>query len=475
MPEPRFPELGRRAGALGIRPNFAIVSAAVAAGTALCSPRAADAAGFAAARFGGEHGHVTTANPTSLYFNPAGMAFSEGINVYVDGTLALRRVTWEHPFPASGEAPEPMDAKGSNVGTATLFNVFGGPMLGATMKTGNFAFGASLSVPFGGRAHWDKEGAFANSLYPLAADGEQRWHGIDGALTFIYLTAGAAYRFGPLAIGATGNLILSSIQQLQAKNPTGQGIPDTMREGRADVDVSGTQGSFGLGAMFEAIPEQLWVGASYQAQPGLGPMKLQGTMKVTYGMGVTPYDINFHQSLPDIIRLGGKFRPSQTVELRLSGDMTRWSVMKTQCVAINTSECLVNPDGSDASEARGTLQNIRRNWKDTFGIRAGASVWLAPTVELFGGVGFETKASPDEYLDPGLSDGDNIAPALGARFEIIPRLFVAGSYTHIQYFNRDTIGISQTANAELPTKRADGGGKYTQWIGTFNANVQMQF
>jgi long-chain fatty acid transport protein len=476
MFEPLSRELAHSLRAESGRVKLAIRAGAIAASLVTGWSQTAHASGFAAARFGGEHGNVTTTNPTALYFNPAGIAFSEGINLYVDGTVALRSVTWDHPFPPTGEEPDPPDGQGANVGKATLFNVFGGPMLGATMKLGNLAFGASLSVPFGGRMHWDKETAFANGPYPLAADGEQRWHGIDGALTFIYLTAGAAYRIGPVAFGATGNLILSSVQQLQAKNVTGQGIPDTAREGRADLDVTGKQGSFGLGGMFEAIKDRLWIGASYQAQPGLGPMTLSGSMIVTYGSGVTPYPVEFHQALPDIVRLGGRFRPNDVIEIRFSGDRTRWSVMKTQCVAIESHECAVNADGSDASVPAGnTLQNIRRDWSDTYAVRAGVSYWIKPTIEIFGGVGFETGAAPDATLDPALPDADNIAPALGLRVEVIPRLFVAGSYTHIQYFNRDTIGKSETALPELPTKRADGGGKYTQWIGTFNANVQMQF
>jgi long-chain fatty acid transport protein len=472
MFELRSPEMACARRATSHRSITFLAGTAAASLLLVGSPRPAQASGFAAARFGGEHGNVTTTNPTALYFNPAGIAFSEGLNIYVDGTLALRSVTWDHPFPPQGEEPDPPDAQGANVGKATLFNVFGGPMLGATMKLGNLAFGASFSVPFGGRAHWDKENAFLNSPYPLAADGEQRWHVIDGALTFIYLTAGAAYKIGPVAIGATGNLVLSSVQQLLAKTTTGMGVPDTTREGRADLDVSGTQGSFALGGMVEAVKDKLWFGASYQAQPGLGPMVLTGSMVVTYN-GVTPYPVEFHQSLPDIVRLGGKYRPSDVVEVRLSGDRTRWSVMKTQCIAVEGYECAVNPDGSAASA--GTLQNVRRNWKDTYAVRAGVSYWVKPTFEVFGGLAFETEAVPDETLDPALPDANNIAPGAGVRVEIIPRLFLAGSYTHIQYFNRDTVGISETALPAYPTKRADGGGKYTQWIGTFNANVQMQF
>src|SRR5687767_15048388 len=64
------------------------------------------AAGFASARFGGEHGNVTAVNPTALYFNPGAIGLSEGAHLFLDGTLALRRVTWEHP-PAANDVADP--------------------------------------------------------------------------------------------------------------------------------------------------------------------------------------------------------------------------------------------------------------------------------------------------------------------------------------------------------------------------------
>jgi long-chain fatty acid transport protein len=460
------------------RSYFGVPGYLVAASILLCSPREAHAAGFAAARFGGEHGQVVTTNPTALYYNPAGIAFSQGTHIFVDGTLALRSASWEHTV-SPNDVPDPPGAEGQGSGKATLFNVFGGPMLGATTKLGNLAFGASLSVPFGGRASWDKNDRFAGSpTFPLAVDGVQRWHGIDGALTFIYLTAGAAYRIGPLAIGVTGNLILSSIKSLQAKGFAGTGKPDPSREGRAELDVSGTQGSFGLGAMFEALPDRLWLGASYQAQPGLGPMVLEGTLNNEYPVGTppAPFPVKLHQALPDIVRLGARFRATDTLELRAFGDFTRWSVLRTQCVVLSNKDypCAVNPDGSDASGGA-VLQNLRRRWNDTFAIRGGVSQWLKPTVELFGGLGFETAAVPDETLDPAIGDANNVSASLGARFGILSSLFVAGSYTHIQYLNRDNTGKSELAQPSFPTSRADGGGKYKQWIGLFNANVEFTF
>jgi long-chain fatty acid transport protein len=179
--------------------------------------------------------------------------------------------------------------------------------------------------------------------------------------------------------------------------------------------------------------------------------------------------------LPDIIRAGVRWRTSETFELRLMGDMTRWSVLRTQCVGIQGHLCVVHAnDGTDAGDG-GTVQNIRRYWKDTFGVHLSASYWTRPELELYSGVAFETAASPDETLRPDLPDADNFAIALGGRYEIVRSWLVAATYTHIQYLNRDNTGKSELALAKAPTTWPDGGGKYTQWIGVFNLNVEKRF
>jgi long-chain fatty acid transport protein len=443
----------------------------------LCLSRApAQAAGFAAARFGGEHGNVTASNPTALYYNPAGIGFSEGTTIFIDGTLALRQVTYEHALAAS-DMPEPAGAEGATAGKARLFNVFGGPMLGATTRLGNWALGAGLMVPFGGQAHWGTNDKFKNDPnFAVAADGIQRWHSIEGALTFIYFTGGAAYRWGRLSVGASANFIRSTVTSTQAKTPIGAGEPDITREGRATLDVSGYQGSFGLGLLFEAIENRLWLGAGYQAQPGLGPMTLKGTLHLhTTSQGDARFPVEFHQALPDSLRVGGRLRANEMLELRLSGEWTRWSVMQSQCVSLEGTPCVVDSNGADATPTGSILQNLRRRWKDTYSIHGGASVWVRPTVELFGGLAFETAAVPDSTLDAAVPDANNVAGALGVRLQLAGTYFVAASYTHIQYFDRDNTGKSQLADAVLPTKLPDAGGKYTQWIGLFNVNLQKQF
>jgi long-chain fatty acid transport protein len=445
-----------------------------AASATLATGNLARAAGFAAARFGGEHGNVTETNPTALYFNPGAIGHSEGVHLYLDGTLALRRVSWTHPV-AANDVPDPAGAEGANSGKAELSNVFGAPMIGATLRLGDFAFGAAAYVPFGGRARWSPNDDFAGAAeYPLAADGVQRWHSIEGALTYVYGTLGVAYRWRKLSIGASANLVHSSVVSKKAKNPTGQGDPDTEHEGRVELDVSGVQGSFAAGALLELLEQKLWLGASYQAQPGLGPMQLKGTLTVSYDGESAPYPVTFDQALPDIVRLGARYRPSPAVELRLFGDVTRWSVMKTQCVAFEDHPCVVDATGADAGDG-GVLLNLRRKWQDTLGVRAGASHWLKPELELFLGAGFETAAVPDATLDPELADSQIVSGALGGRLQLFRSWFVGASFTHLQYLNRDNTGKSELTNAVLPTRRADGGGTYSQFISILNANIEKTF
>jgi long-chain fatty acid transport protein len=174
--------------------------------------------------------------------------------------------------------------------------------------------------------------------------------------------------------------------------------------------------------------------------------------------------------------MGARFRLSDALELRLAADWSRWSVMRTQCVSIRDQTCQVTTSGEAVPDS-GTVQNARRNWRDTVGVRAGVSYWTHPELELFGGLGYETAAVPDATLDPLFADANNVMITAGARYEVVRTWFVAASYTHLQFIARDNTGKSQLADPEVgaATRRADGSGKYSQWAGILNANVLKTF
>jgi long-chain fatty acid transport protein len=445
-------------------------------------PSSASASGFASAYFGGEHGNVVENNALSLYYNPGALAFGKGTDLFVDGELVVRHATWDHPAQAPDpNAPAlPTGFDYANTGRATLLNVFGGPALAASHQFGDLALGVGLFAPFAGSESWSKNPTAADPSFPLAAAGIQRWHVIDASLAFIYATLGAAYRFGPVSIGVAGNVIFGSTSTTQAHTLTN--VVDSTSEGRATLDVSGVYESFGAGAMVEALPEHLWFGLSYQAQPGVGAQTMKGTLRYDVQGTQTKYDVDVHQALPDIIRAGLRIRPTEDWELRLFGDYTRWSVLKSQCVNIHdpAANCTVYGSGADASPApHYVLANLVRNWRDTFGLRAGASYWLTRGVELFGGAGFETGAVPDATIEPATMDGDNVRLSLGGRVRLTNAIYAAASYTQLYFFDR-TVTASELyavggTDVRYPTQQQDGNGMYTQWIGIFDANLEAKF
>ena len=452
-------------------------SAACSLAAALACSGTALGSGFASAEFGGEHGNVVTTDPTALYFNPAGIALATGTHLYVSGVLGWRRGHWTHPQGAS-EASDPPGAEGADTGEARFSNVLAAPSLAATTWLRRVALGAAFYVPFGGRVHWDSNSQFANSpAFPLAADGVQRWHVIDASLQSLYFTVGAGLHLGRLSIGATGNLIRSAVYLRQAKSFSPMTV-DPANEGRITLDVSGFQASVGLGVMVEAVAQRLWLGASYQTQPGFGPVKLDGTLTISDSTGASAArPVTYTFALPDIVRLGVRFRALEgkhPLELRAYGDLTRWSRLQTQCISGQGQPCAVFPDGTDATPGATTVENLRRYWRDTYGATVAASAWMSPGVELFAGLGIASAAPPDATLDPVLMDATNVRFMLGGRFALPARCHLSAGVTDVQYAARDNVGRSTLPDAQLPTRRADGGGQYGLWLGLLQVSLEKE-
>ncbi len=459
----------------------------------LTTASGASAAGFNVARFGGEHGHPTTTNATALYYNPAGIAASEGIHLYIDGNFAYRAASYEHQrndsLPAAVEQPDAPTAEGANYGEASLFNFAASPTIGLTAQLDHLAIGLAFFTPFGGAAKWDQNDALKGSNFPGAVDGVQRWYSISGRIQSSYVTLGAAYEFefspgGPaLSVGAGANAIISLVQTLRARNADGSnkyhdnGQPDGFAEGRSYLDVSGLDFSFGAGLMLEAMPDELWLGVSYQSRPNIsGGMKLTGTLKNVLSGSTSETDVALYQDLPDVYRFGGRFRPDDTWEFRLFGDLQRWSALEQQCLGSVDKKCEVNQDGSNPQKADvAVTQNQLRRWEDAFAVRGGASYFTSESLELIGGLGYSGAAVPDETLEPALIDFSNISIAVGARFGLTETIFLATTYTQLIYFSRDTTGKSEQAQFQVPSRSPDSGGKYSQSVGVVNVNLDFQF
>lgn len=457
----------------------------------------ARAGGFLTAHYAGEQGHVATDHPTAIYFNPAGLALGVGWRIYAEGIVAWRTVDYERPEAAisnvidgEGEDGTPQDAVAINSGKATLSNVAAAPFLGVVTDFGvpNLGVGAAFYVPFGGQAKWDKNDDFTdNAQYPGAVDGVQRWSTIDGELRSLYLTLAAAYRLaGPrLSFGAGINFTESNILTVRARTPQGTddvvGPTGNLTEGRSLLDTSGFAIAASVGVNWEVTPG-LRIAASYQSQPGFGNSTQSGTLTNKFGASTTdPTEIRLEQELPDIIRLGAQYQPMPQLELRIAGDIQRWSHFEHQCLLDKGSnpdaKCNLRDDGTAISGSEDIIVNIPREWKDTFGVRAGASYWLTPAFELNGGLLFDTSAVPDKTIDASLLDQNKLFVRAGLRWAAMPdQLILAFTANNVFYFERTVEPRADgTIGTMSPSTVPDGAGTYTQNVLFFNLGAEYRF
>ena len=473
----------------------------------------AEASGFSTARFGGEHGHPTTANATGIYYNPGAIAISEGTHIFVDGLIALRGVSYERPDSAvstqSGAPNSPNYsleyADGANNGTAKLFNVAGAPFLGVTSDFGtDFIYaGAAAYVPFGGGTTWGKNEAFADSeQFPGAYDGVQRWYAIDGTLRSFYITGAVAFKIKQLknlTLGVSGSAIYTSFDTIRARNADGtdnvvSGMPGdfSLKEGRSWLQASGWQGGFAVGMTVEPVDEILWVGASYTSQPNVtGGMTLKGTLTNIFTTSVEPdeTEIELVQTYPDIVRLGFRVRPIPKLELRVFADYTRWSVFDKQCVLIasrpdrkcnfaNTDIALEDPENFGApngEETEGVTQHLPRFWKDAGGVRVGVGYWFIDQLETYIGLGYDSSAVPVETVDPALFDMDKVSVTLGALWQAHKHVALGATVGQIIYFPIDTKGRNVLNKFQPPTRQASADGVYKQWLTIGNLYLDISF
>lgn len=477
-------------------------SVALVATLALMLVSEAAASGFLVARFGGEHGHPTTDNATAMYYNPAGLALGKGTSVFIDGSLAWRQFNFDRdpdgidsPLGENtiGEGTPDSDAgREANGGEGSLTNILAAPFLGLRSDLGIEGLGLGLGfyAPFGGSSVYDRSDH--DPAFPGASDGAQRWFVIEGTIRSLYFTGAGAYTIKPanLSIGLGVNVVRSEIKTVRARNAKGtdwtvkqfdanndqQVEQSRIQEGRALLDVSSIDLSLGAGVVWHPN-DSVWVGASWQSSPGFGENELEGKFQQVLATGAAEdkKDVSVFQQMPDVFRIGGRYRPSPTQEIRLFADYVRWSVFEEQRVISS---------GDDQCDESGKIACIPRFWDDAFGVRAGYSYWLNPTVELLVGAGFDGNAVPDETVDPSLYDTEKFTGSVGGRFGLLDdTLAIAATYTQVFYLERDVSARERGADGltVLPSKvpgthrGPDGAGVYTQNVGVFNLNVEYTF
>jgi long-subunit fatty acid transport protein len=275
-----------------------------------------------------------------------------------------------------------------------------------------------------------------------------------------------------LSFAVSGSAVFSDIQHLQARNISGH--DDTFSEGRALLDVSGVQFAMSAGVYWEALPKgRLRVGLSYALRPGLGEMRLSGTLRQFYNE-TSVKDVDMIQTFPDVLRFGFASRPVKSLEIRFDSELVPWSIFQRQCIVAKGGACQLTPDGADTASPPQVILAIRRQWKDASASRLGVGYFPDEKSELYTSVGYDTSAVSPQTLEATYPDAFKMMFSLGYRLRFSDAVAVGASYTLVHYFPVTANHQTQASlRGESVVPNEDG--TYKSDINFFNLNSTFSF
>lgn len=421
-------------------------SALITALALIASP-AAHAGGFLVSKIGGDGAGPAAPTPAAVFWNPATLGLIDGTTLWVDANLIYRAASYTR---IDG------DTYG---GQSTLGGLDIQPALAAATDFGRDDLTVALGVyaPFGSGSEWDDP------------SGPQRHHAIWGSIRGIYVTPAVAWRpIEGLHLGASLSYVNAAVRSYRAldlgveiADRTGADVPpeEPGNEGRAHLDFAGHAFSYALGVTWQHAAWTL--GASYT---GAVELDLPGYLDVyvprnDFYQGLTGGDVaeaaRFRATWPAVVRAGLTYAATERTTLSLSTEWAMWSSYDQVVIDVEAPE----------TPGLGNLDQTRQmDYRDTVNVRLGIRHQLTDTWALFGGLGGENGAIPEERLDPSLYDAPKFGGALGVAWKITDRFTYTTSYNHLVYL---PTRVQRTDVEPAPT------GYHTQQVGVLNGNLTV--
>jgi long-chain fatty acid transport protein len=337
----------------------------------------ARAAGISLDAHGGRATGLATAvtaqidDPSAVFYNPAGLLHTEGLQVLAGDTLIVPRVRF--------------DSKTSGLSTTNEFSISPPPYAFASFKPSkDLALGFGVFTHYGASASWPDEW-------------EHRFRSLRSQLATYYFNPEVAYRVLPrVRLGVGFQAVRGTLRIERRLN-----FVDT--EGTVVLSGAGWGYGFNAGVQVDILPEKLAFGLSYRSVATVDfrggatfeniPRELSGTLK--------DQPIESTIRTPDTVFAGVSYRV--TPELLLAADVNwyRWSNV---------------PDITFVFEDAALTQKVPKRWRNSFNYHLGAEYRLLPELALRLGAVYDPTPSPVDTLTPDLPDSNRLKGTLGAGY-----------------------------------------------------------
>lgn len=321
--------------------------------------------------------------PSTISFNPAGMAFLPGLHISAGILAAIPVFKFSDP---NGVDPSMAASKSPNW-IPHFYATY-------TLPNKRLSFGLGFNVPYGLVVAWPKD--FSGGAYSQSVD-----------LKIMHLYFGVAYRFAKhWSIGAVFKAAPSTAvfeQDFHVGTDSGE-------LGTMSAKVSGAGWGFGggIGIMGEPF-SGFHVGVSYTSRMKLS---LKGDAHFALPKGFHDFSV-FHDQggaatlwTPDIIAVGLGYDITKSVYVEFDFNYTLWSVYNELPVTFD-------------NDPSGRLNKVsKKNWKNTSTFRLGVSWNVISALTLRVGGGYDVSPVPDDTLDPMLPDSNRFFAAVGLGYNI---------------------------------------------------------
>jgi len=394
-------------------------------------------------------------DPSALYFNPALLPRTRGVQVLANVNVIDRHLQFHRDDLVyrknRRERRKEFDPIENQSGPFPI------PALAVSWDFGleNFAAGLGAFAP---HAHGERcFGELVDGECQPVRDNPGRYLLIESSLIEFYLTGGAGYQFdvgsGTLNAGLSvayayqeNDFTLAINAEIPPKSPWEEN-PENDAIFRAE-NLSSHK-VFGIaGLSYET--DQFRVAASYR--PPLH-WESDGTAAVDFpdklsdlGPGLTDDGVTFRGAQAGALRVGWSWekgrhpgrshRPRYQVEV--NGVWENWSAVDYfEMEPHGQLEASELPD--EAQDSLPELQTIvqTKDWRDTFSLRLGASWGAVEWLTLHGGGMLETAAQPNGSTHLAFASWDRYAGSLGASFHPWQWLDVDLAFMHVASPDRD--------------------------------------
>ncbi len=333
-------------------------------------------------------------DPSAIYFNPAGIAFVNGIQVYAGVTFIVPKVSFFGPLQLNSNNESDMVSQ-----TFTPINVYG-----TYQADSRLTFGLGVNNPYGLGTQWN-------------SDWVGKYLSTKVTLNTFFISPTVGYKVtDDFALGVGLNYVTGSVNLQRDVQ-----IPFAAPPPVVTLDMSAHAIGFSVGALYKLSPT-LSVGASYRSQVKLDASGTASFSPNYSQLSLPNGPVSSSLTLPPTAFVGIAYKAVDNLELEADYQYVGWSTYKELDIIFqggNTSNNVYSP----------------KDYQNTYILRVGGQ-YAVGDIQLRAGYLYDHSPVQTQYVDPLLPDANRNGINLGVGYKISSNLRADVSYMFLKFDQR---------------------------------------